>query len=228
MDTRRRRSSGDRKPPRSPSPRFKPILLKIGTPPFDTSVFVASPSLSTSLFKGRSSFDGEADPGRAQIFLEQIADLWTRRKLLVFMIKVVEDRTRSIIDFLLAEDAEVARGLAVKEYGQAARIARIDTDKRRALMRIENEIRVRARNLNPLTQLDQCADLYHRFESALQALYAVCDACGDVLGTREGRPLTPDEAQALRRRYCRGGKCGSRARTRTHREKHPEHKTRRR
>src|SRR5438046_6625656 len=130
MDTRRRRSSGDRKPPRSPSPRFKPILLKIGTPPFDTSGFVASPSLSTSLFKGRSSFDGESDPGRARIFLEQIAALLTRRKLLVFMIKVVEDRTRSIIDFLLAEDAEVERGLAVKGYGEAGRMERHDTGKR--------------------------------------------------------------------------------------------------
>src|SRR5436309_13829446 len=117
MDTRRRRSSGDRKPPRSPSPRFKPILLKIGTPPFDTSVFVASPSLSTSLFKGRVSFDGEADPGRAQICLEQMADLWTRRMLLVFMINVVGDRARCIIDLLAAEDPEVARALRLNEDG---------------------------------------------------------------------------------------------------------------
>jgi hypothetical protein len=138
------------------------------------------------------------------------------------------DRPGATIDFLLAENPKVAQALAVKEYGPTAWTARIDSDKWRELQRIESEIRVRARNLDPLTQMHQLADLYHRFESAARALYAVRDACGQVLDTREGRLLTPDEAHARGRRHCRGGKCGSRARTRAHRERHPEHKTRRR
>jgi hypothetical protein len=234
MGIRRQRSSGDRKPPRSPSPWFKPILLKIGHPPLPTSLIIASPTLSTE-FSSLDGLDGEADPGHLQIFLVRLNDLLARKQLLVFMIKVevemkrFEDTVHSaMFDFLLAEDPEVARALAVEEYGPAARISRIDTDKWRELQRIESEIRVRARNLDPLTQMDQLAGLYHRFERAVRALYAVCDACGEVLDTREGRLLTPDEAHALGRRHCRGGKCGSRARTRAHRERHPEHKVRRR
>jgi hypothetical protein len=42
--------------------------LKIGSPNLGTSVVIASPSLS----KGLSWFDGEADPGRLQIFLARV------------------------------------------------------------------------------------------------------------------------------------------------------------
>jgi hypothetical protein len=55
-------------------------------------VVLASPSLS----KGFSSFDGEAGPGRLQIFRAQFADLLARRTLLVFLIDVEVDIEKRI------------------------------------------------------------------------------------------------------------------------------------